>query len=164
MFRAFIWWVMRRFEIKEYIVCIVQAMYRKAKSRVVVNCTFTENFEVHVRVHHCHFQPTFIHYYVWYCLMRTALVASGNYFMQTILLSFQNVRKTYGKKVRKRMGRKSAGTHFITCPDYSHWVHKKCCHIKGRVKPIADYWLEWGLNSAWLADARTCEEWLLVKN
>ena len=49
--RDVIWWAMRKLGVEEWIVRVVQAMYANARSRVRVNGTFSDGFEVKVGVH-----------------------------------------------------------------------------------------------------------------
>ena len=49
--RDVIWWAMRKLGVEEWIVRVVQAMYANARSRVRVNGTFSDDFEVKVGVH-----------------------------------------------------------------------------------------------------------------
>ena len=48
--RKVLWWVMRVVGVPEWIV-IVQAMNKGAKSKVRVNCSYSDEFEVKVGVH-----------------------------------------------------------------------------------------------------------------
>ena len=49
--REVIWWSMRMLGVEEWIVKMVQAMYKNARSRVRVGDTYTDEFEVGVGVH-----------------------------------------------------------------------------------------------------------------
>ena len=49
--RKVLWWSMRKLGVDEWIVKLVQAMYTNAKSRVRVNNSYTDEFEVNVGVH-----------------------------------------------------------------------------------------------------------------
>ena len=49
--RKVLWWAMRKVGIDEWIVRLVQAMYRNARSRVRVGSEYSEEFEVGVGVH-----------------------------------------------------------------------------------------------------------------
>ena len=49
--REVIWWAMRKLGIEEWIINIVKAMYSNANSRVRVNDTYSDPFEVKVGVH-----------------------------------------------------------------------------------------------------------------
>ena len=49
--REVVWWAMRKLGVDEWIVALVQAMYTNAKSRVRVNGSYSDVFEVNVGVH-----------------------------------------------------------------------------------------------------------------
>ena len=49
--RDVIWWVLRRLGVGEWLVKIVQSMYRKVRSFVRVHGTFSNNFLVQVGLH-----------------------------------------------------------------------------------------------------------------
>ena len=49
--RKVIWWAMRKLGIEEWIVKFVQAMYTNTKSKVRVNDSYTDEFDVKVGVH-----------------------------------------------------------------------------------------------------------------
>ena len=49
--RKVLWWAMRKVGVEEWIVCLVQAMYNNARSRVRVGSGYSEEFEVGVGVH-----------------------------------------------------------------------------------------------------------------
>ena len=49
--RDVLWWAMRKLGIDEWLIRIVQSMYANARSRVRVNGTFSNEFEVKVGVH-----------------------------------------------------------------------------------------------------------------
>ena len=49
--REVIWWAMRKLGLEEWIINIVKAMYSNANSKVRVNDTYSDPFEVKVGVH-----------------------------------------------------------------------------------------------------------------
>ena len=49
--RDVIWWAMRKLGIDEWIVSVVKSMYENVRSRVRINGSFSEEFEVKVGVH-----------------------------------------------------------------------------------------------------------------
>ena len=49
--RKVIWWALRKLDVDEWIVRLVQGMYSNARSRVRVGEGFSEEFEVKVGVH-----------------------------------------------------------------------------------------------------------------
>ena len=49
--RRVIWWAMRKLGLEEWIVSLVQSMYKNTKSKVRVNSLFTDEFDVKVGVH-----------------------------------------------------------------------------------------------------------------
>ena len=49
--RAVIWWAMRKVGVDEWIIRVVQAMYHNARSRVRVDNSFSDEFDVNVGVH-----------------------------------------------------------------------------------------------------------------
>ena len=46
-----IWWALRKLDVEEWIVRLVQGMYANARSRVCVRQGFSKEFEVKVGVH-----------------------------------------------------------------------------------------------------------------
>ena len=50
--RKVLWWAMRTVGIEEWVVRLVQGMYRNARSRVRVGGSYSEEFDVTVGVHH----------------------------------------------------------------------------------------------------------------
>lgn len=49
--RKVLWWAMRTVGIEEWVVRLVQGMYRNARSRVMVGGSYSEEFDVTVGVH-----------------------------------------------------------------------------------------------------------------
>ena len=49
--REVVWWAMRKLGVEEWLVRVVKSLYENARSRVRVNDTFSDEFEVKVRVH-----------------------------------------------------------------------------------------------------------------
>ena len=49
--RDIVWWALRKLGASEWLVKIVQAMYRNAQSRVRINSVFSDSFRVKVGVH-----------------------------------------------------------------------------------------------------------------
>ena len=49
--RKVIWWAMRVVKIPEWIITLVKAMYDNARSRVRVDCEYSDDFSVNVGVH-----------------------------------------------------------------------------------------------------------------
>ena len=49
--RRVIWWAMRKLSLDEWVITLVQTMYKSTKSKVCVNNLFTDEFEVKVGVH-----------------------------------------------------------------------------------------------------------------
>ena len=49
--REVLWWAMRKVGVEEWVVRVVQAMYRQAKSKVRVGDTYSDAFNVRVGVH-----------------------------------------------------------------------------------------------------------------
>ena len=49
--RRVIWWAMRKLGLDEWIITLVQTMYKNTTSKVRVNSLFTDEFEVKVGVH-----------------------------------------------------------------------------------------------------------------
>ena len=49
--RDAVWWALRKFDVEEWLVKIVQSMYRNAQSRFRVNGTFSDDFLVQTGLH-----------------------------------------------------------------------------------------------------------------
>ena len=49
--REVVWWAIRKLGVEEWLVRVVKSLYENARSRVRVNDTFSDEFEVKVRVH-----------------------------------------------------------------------------------------------------------------
>ena len=49
--REVVWWAMRKLGVEEWLVRVVKSLYENARSRVRVNNTFSDEFEVKVGVH-----------------------------------------------------------------------------------------------------------------
>ena len=49
--REVVWWAMRKLGVEEWLVRVVKSLYENARSQVRVNDTFSDEFEVKVRVH-----------------------------------------------------------------------------------------------------------------
>ena len=47
----FIWWALRKRGVEEWLVKIVQSMFRNARSHIRVNGTFSNDFQVRVGLH-----------------------------------------------------------------------------------------------------------------
>ena len=49
--RKFLWWALRKVDIPECIVCVVQIMYQNARSRVRLNSSYSDVFKAQLIVH-----------------------------------------------------------------------------------------------------------------
>ena len=49
--REVVWWAIRKLGVEEWLVRVVKSLYENARSRVRVNDTFSDEFEVKVGVH-----------------------------------------------------------------------------------------------------------------
>ena len=176
--RDVIWWAMRKLGTDEWLVCLVQSMYKDVRSRVRVGDGYSEEFGVGVGVHQGSVLSPLLFIIVlealsrefrtgcpWELLYADDLMSSAES-MEELLVKVQTWKTEMEKKgLRVNMGKtkimesginldvlKKSGkypcdvcqsgvgsSNAIFCGGCKRWVHKKCCGIKGPLRPDPEF-------------------------
>ena len=176
--RDVIWWAMRKLGIDEWLVHLVQSMYKDVRSRVRVGDGYSEEFGVGVGVHQGSVLSPLLFIIVlealsrefrtgcpWELLYADDLMISAES-MEELLVKVQTWKTEMEKKglrvnmgktkimesginldVLKKSGKYPCGvcqsgvgsSNAIFCGGCKRWVHKKCCGIKGPLRPDPEF-------------------------
>ena len=157
--RKVIWWAMRVVKILEWIITLVKAMYGNARSRVRVDCEYSDRFSVNVGVHHGSVLSPLLFLIVLEALsheFRTGcpwefLYADNLAIVAETLDEVMNrlslwKQKFCGLNTIKESGNypcgvclKGVGVNSIYCSNCKHWIHKRCSKVSGPIKSNVNF-------------------------
>ena len=134
--RVVIWWAMRKLGIDEWLVRLVQSMYKDVRSRVRVGDGYSEEFGVGVGVHQGSgsMEELLVKVKTW----KTEMEKKG---LRVNMRKTKIMESGINLDVLKKSGKYLCGvcltgvgrTNAIQCDGCKCWVHKKCSGIKGRM-------------------------------
>ena len=195
--RDVIWWAMCKLGTDEWLVRLVQSMYKDVRSRVRVGDGYSEEFGVGVGVHQGSVLSPLLFIIVlealsrefrtgcpWELLYADDLMISAES-MEELLVKVQTWKTEMEKKglrlnmgktkiiesginldVLKKSGKYPCGvcqsgvgsSNAIFCGGCKRWVHKKCCGIKGPLRPDPEFRCARCLGTARAIDEREVSE------
>ena len=144
--RDVIWWAMRKLGIDEWLVRLVQSMYKDVRSRVRVGDGYSEEFGVGVGVHQGSVLSPLLFIIVLEALSREFCTGCPweLLYADDLMISAESGIKL---DVLKKSGKYPCGvcqsgvgsSNAIFCGSCKCWVHKKCSGIKGPLRPDPEF-------------------------